>query len=234
MATGLKVWTNNGSVLTIDQNYENLSLYSRGSGETSSANPELAYGLYTLTFTLPAAVIPQVALRTHDPSKYIGILGVSINGNTYTFLIRTQGGPVAFDWFVFTLPTYISSSTRGLKVWRQGDGRLVFDSGMSWMRVAGQIVNGQGGGQLDPARTYAIAFCGAAMNQSRQWINNPETQPAQVDQYTYIPGARVLNGVFSSTDMTVFVQQSSPGTPPDIGYISNGVFAVLALDVTGY
>lgn len=229
MATGLKVWTNNGSVLTIDQNYENLSLYSRGSGETSSANPELAYGMYTLTFTLPAAVIPQVALRTHDQSKYIGIVGVSISGNTYTFLIRTLGGPVAFDWFVFTLPTYIASSTRGLKVWRQSDGRLVFDSGMSWMRVAGQ-----GGGQLDPSRTYAIAFGGAAMYQSRQWINHPETQPAQVDQYTYIPGARILNGVFSTTDMTVFAQQVSPGTPSDIGYISNGVFAVLALDITGY
>lgn len=45
MATGLKVWTNNGSVLTIDQDYENLSLYSSGTAQTSSANSEVAFGL---------------------------------------------------------------------------------------------------------------------------------------------------------------------------------------------
>lgn len=234
MATGFKVWTNNGAVLTIDEAYENLSLYASGTGQTSAGNAELAYGLYTLSMPLPSGAIPQLALRTHDPSKYIGIVGVTINGGTYTFLIRTQGGPVAFDWYVFTIPTHIAPSTVGMKVWRPSDGRLIFDTGMKWMRVAGQIIGGAGGGQLDSSRTYAIAFAGAAVSQSRQWINNPETQPAVVDQYTYIPGARVLNGFFSSIDMTVHVSDSSPGTPPDIGYTSNGVAAFLALDVTGY
>lgn len=123
-------------------------------------------------------------------------MGVSISGGTYSFLVRTQGGPVAFDWYVFTMPTHIAPSTTGMKVWRPSDGRLVFDTGMKWMRVAGQIIGGARGGQLDPSRSYAIAFADASVSQSRQWINNPETQPAQVDQYTYIPGARVLNGVF--------------------------------------
>lgn len=234
MASGLKVWTNGGSVLTIDQDYENLSLYSSGSGVTSSANPEVAYGTYTLTLNLPSAAIPQLALRTTDPSKYIGIIGVTISGSSYTFLIRTQGGPVAFEWYVFTLPAFIAPSTRGLKVWRPSDNRLVFDSGMKWMRVSGQLIGGAGGGQLDSTRKYAIAFAGAAMSQSRQWINQPETQPAQVDQYTYIPGARVLNGVFEAADMMVLATQSSPGTPSDIGFISNGVAAFLALDITGF
>ncbi len=234
MATGLKVWTNGGSVLTIDQDYENLSLYSFGSGETSAANPEMAFGTYTLTFSLPAAAIPQIALRTHDPSQYIGIVGVTISGGSYSFLIRTSGGPVAFDWFVFSLPSFIAPTTRGLKVWRPSDNRLVFDTGMKWMRVAGQIVNGTGQGQLDPTRSYAIAFAGAAMNQSRQWQNQPETQPAVVDQYTYIPAARILNGYFSSDSMVVHTVNSSPGAPPDIGYISNGIAAFLALDITGF
>ncbi|MCI2243770.1 hypothetical protein L3067_04005 [Xanthomonas sp. PPL568] len=234
MATGAKVWTNGGSVLTIDQSYENLSLYSSGSAQTSSANPELEYGVYTLTLTLPSAAIPQLALRTQDPSKYIGILGVTINGSTYSFLIRTAGGPVAFDWYIFSLPAFIAPSTRGLKVWRPSDRRLVFDSGMRWMRVAGQIVGNTGRGQLDSSRKYAIAFAGACVQQSRQWINQPETTPAQVDQYTYVPGARVVNGVFESADMTVHVVQTSQGAPADLGYISNGVFSVLALDISGY
>lgn len=234
MATGLKVWTNGGSVLTIDQSYENLSLYSSGTAQTSSANPEVAYGLYTLTLTLPSAAIPQLALRTHDASKYIGIVGVTISGSTYSFLIRTAGGPVAFDWYIFSLPAFVAPSTRGLKVWRQSDNRLVFDSGMKWMRVAGQIIGGGGMVQLDPSRKYAIAFAGAASQQSRQWQNQPETQPSIVDQYTYVAAARIPNGLFQSDSMMVHAVTSSPGAPPDIGLIASGVAAFLALDVTGF
>ncbi|MEN5285741.1 hypothetical protein ABE494_07295 [Stenotrophomonas lactitubi] len=234
MAAGFKVWTNGGSVLTIDQNYENLSLYSFGSGETSAANAEVAYGTYTLPISLPSAAIPQLALRTHDPSKYIGIVGLSISGNVYTFLIRTQGGPVAFDWYVFSLPSFIVSSTRGLKLWRESDGKLVFDSGMKWMRVAGQLIGATNNVPLDPSRTYAIAFGGAGIQQSRQWINQPEVNPAEVDQYTYIPGARIYNGVFQGESMVVHTVISSPGVPSDIGLISSGVGAYLALDITGY
>jgi hypothetical protein len=235
MATGFKVWTNNGSVLTIDESYENLSLYSSGTGQTSAADASSVYGLYTLTLTLPSAAIPQLALRTHDPSKYIGIVGASANGNIYSFLIRTQGGPVDFSWYIFTIPAYIAASTVGMKVWRPSDGRLVFDTGMSWMRVAGQLLGADASVQLpDPSRTYAVAFAAAAMNQVRQWQNQPETQPAVVAQTTNIIGARVLNGVLSSLSMRVDVTQSSPGTPADIGYISNGVAAYLALDITGY
>jgi hypothetical protein len=205
MATGLKVWTNGGSVLTIDQSYENLSLYSSGTAQTSSANPEVAYGLYTLTLTLPSAAIPQLALRTHDASKYIGIVGVTISGSTYSFLIRTAGGPVAFDWYIFSLPAFIAPSTRGLKAWRQSDNRLVFDSGMKWMRVAGQIIGDGGMVQLDPSR-----------------------------QYTYVAAARIPNGLFQSDSMMVHAVNSSPGAPPDIGLIASGVAAFLALDVTGF
>ena len=233
MATGLKVYTNGGSVLTIDSSYENLSLYSSGSAQTSAGDPATSYGLYTLTLTLPSAAIPQLALRTHDPSKYIGMVGCAINGNSYTFLLRTQGGPVAFDWYVFSIPQFVAQSTVGLKVWRPSDNRLVFDSGMKWMRVAGQVIGNPASAQVDPSRTYAIALAAPAMNQSRSWQNQPEL-PAQVDQVTNIVGARILNGVFSTTDMRVEVSQSTPGTPVDIGYISNGVAAYLALDITGF
>lgn len=71
------------------------------------------------------------------------------------------------------------------------------------------------------------------MNQTRSWQNQPEL-PAQVDQVTNIVGVRILNGTFSSTDMQVGVRQSSPTPPVDIGYISNGVAAYLALDITGF
>ena len=235
MATGFKVWTNNGSVLTIDESYENLSLYSSGSAQTSAATPGAAYGLYTLTLSLPSAGIPQLALRTQDPAQYIGIVGASRSGGSYTFLIRTEGGPVAFNWYVFTIPTDIAPSTVGLKVWRPSDGRLVFDTGMKWMRVAGQLLGADASVALpDASRTYAIAFAAAAMNQTRQWQNSPETNPAIVDQRTNIIGARVSGGVLSSKSMQVDVTQSGPGTPADIGYISNGVAAFLALDITGY
>lgn len=235
MATGFKVWTNNGSTLTIDESYENLSLHSSGSAQTSAATPGASYGLYTLSLSLPSAGIPQLALRAHDPSQYIGIVGAARSGGTYTFLIRTQGGPVAFDWYVFTIPTDIAPSTVGLKVWRPSDGRLVFDTGMKWMRVAGQLLGADASvGLADPTRTYAVAYAAAAMNQTRQWQNWPETNPAVVDQQTNIIGARVLGGVLSSMSMRVDVTQSSPGTPADIGYISNGVAAFLALDITGY
>lgn len=100
------------------------------------------------------------------------------------------------------------------------------------MRVAGQIICGGGAVQLDPSRNYAIAFAGAAMQQSRQWQNQPETQPAVVDQYTYVAGARISNGLFQSDSITVQAVISSPGTPVDIGVISNGVAAFLGLDIT--
>lgn len=235
MADGFKVWTNNGSILTIDENYENLSLYTYGTAQTSAATAGSAYGLYTLTVSLPSADMPQLALRTHDPSQYIGIVGTSKSGGTYTFLIRSQGGPVAFDWYAFTIPTDIVPSTYGLKIWRPSDRRLVFDTGMKWMRVAGQLLGADASvGLADASRRYAIAFAAAAMNQTRQWQNWPDINPAVVDQTTNIIGARVLNGVLSSYSMRVDVTQSSPGTPADIGYISNGVAAFLALDVTGY
>jgi len=235
MADGFKVWTNNGSILTIDENYENLSLYTDGTAQTSAATPGLAYGLYTLTVSLPSADMPQLALRTNDPSQYIGILGTSKSGGTYTFLIRSEGGPVAFSWYIFTIPSDIAPSTYGLKVWRPSDKRLVFDTGMKWMRVASQLIGADTAVALpDASRTYAIAFAAGAMNQSRQWQNWPETNPAIVDQRTNIIGARVSDGVLSSKSMQVDVTQSGLGTPADIGYISNGIAAFLALDITGY
>jgi hypothetical protein len=158
MATGFKVWTNNGSVSTINEAYENLSLYSSGTRTTSAGEASLVYGLYTLTFTLPSAAIPQLALRAHDPAKYIGIVGSAVSGNTYSFLIRTQGGPVAFDWFIFTIPALIAPSAVGLKVWRPSDGRLVFDTGVKWMRVAGQLIGNSASTQLDPSSSYAVAM----------------------------------------------------------------------------
>jgi hypothetical protein len=234
MATGFKVWNNNGAVLTIDENYENLVIYSSGTGQTSSATAGSAYGLYTLTVSLPSVSIPQLALRTHDPSQYIGVVGSSVSGATYTFLIRTQGGPVDFDWYIFSLPRYIGTSSVGLKIWRPSDGQLVFDSGMKWMRISGQIIGADVSTSVPTGRTYAISIASPASNQTRSWQNQPETNPAIVDQTTNIIGARILNGIFSSHSMRVDFTQSTPGTPPDIGYTSSGIAAYLALDITGY
>lgn len=97
----------------------------------------------------------------------------------------------------------------------------MFDSGMRAMRVAGQVIGNPASAQVDPSRTHAIALVAPAMNQTRSWQNQLEL-PAQIDQVTNIVGARILNNVFSTTDMHVEVSQATPGTPSISGVSPTG------------
>jgi hypothetical protein len=122
---------NANNVLTIDQDYFNLALRSRGVVTTGAVQPASGCSFVTLTLPHDQSVL---ALNSASP---VCVLYTAYGSGSVTYTLYAQGANVAIEYFNFDLPEYAAMNAADGKmiIRRPGDGRVAFDSRLPYIRV---------------------------------------------------------------------------------------------------
>lgn len=166
MATGLKVWAQDGSnALQIDEFYQNLFMRHKGSTATD-ANDNPTYNTtrkWGVTISNMRNA-PIVAIRCAVPCRSWAI---STGAGSYE-LRFVVNGPIgtAIEYYVFDTLHNEEASNYGLKVWN-ASGTLIFDAARKPMRVIDYLLTINAGTSTYPeGRVYAVAISGGSGQQS--------------------------------------------------------------------
>lgn len=168
---GFKISRPDGSI-AIDASYANLALRQKGTIVLDEIpNPSTpAFKGKTLSLNGDQAII---AYRSTSPvAIYSGIK----QGGVFSYIFRGMNNnePISVDWFLFDLPQYgLMYSVGGkLIVRRPGDGAVMFDSRMKYLKVQEFFMESDGA-QSDVRRSYskspAVVMVNRAWFQSGQF-----------------------------------------------------------------
>lgn len=141
MSYGLQV-RNAANELVIDDTFANHALAAAGTASVSTYGPWPTAAAARVALPSPVAMsrCPLVWGRAAVAGRYCGLAGYEINGSNELaafYLVRagSDPNPSAIDWRVTATPAAPSAETYGLRVY-DGAGALVFDSGLSYLRIA--------------------------------------------------------------------------------------------------
>lgn len=220
MPYGLQVFNTDGTTVTIDQDYKNLSLSEKGSFATTSAlgPANASQGTFTRTgLTNPILVIAH-------QTRYCWGAVFDQGGGTFRFQL-VNGGPTSgssvgelIPYYIFdTVKTAQASAHYGLQVFA-ADGSIVFDSGVPAMNVVDFVATTF----VQSARTYTAGRqYAAAINKTAFSIS-------------YQAGNKQIQGIqcpVGSIQFGGIICDSQPASPPTI---NAGTGNVMIVDVTNF
>jgi hypothetical protein len=217
----------------IDERWCNYMLVGKGSISAGSGFEE-----HTVTV---GGVAPLVVW---SGECWVACAKSALSGSTWTFTLATSGGGT-FTWFAFD-QGIAESTGPALRLRREADNALIFDSGNPFARVAGVVTDlatlsmsttaPQTYGYVS-GRAYAV---GNLQNPyaSRNTVLPPAGPQDPRPRFAYEKRLLTCKGQSGQVQALAAIKASTPlqpigSTPPPAGTYGDNA-SIIALDVTGY
>lgn len=220
--------------VAIDTDYFNLALRQSGTVRTSPTGSTNPY-VRQVTFTAGGDQ-PIVAIRSAYP---VCITFSKVNGDgtvTYT-LWGFATGDFDFDvqFWIFDLPKYGQMFTSGAKMIARnpGNGEVVFDSRMKYLKVQDFFVGSSSTSTQDETRNYgkypAVVLVNRAWASIKQQMTQGTTRVEELTSAVWTDGNSVKLG---SRNIYYMIGPSSPGER--YYAYSGGNRQVMVVDIENY
>lgn len=238
MAIGARIRNDGGSLIQIDGTYENLALKAVGSVTTSqfsASGPGASAGVANII----VAGCNQPILVTNCPDYYIALKRRQQSGSTFTWQIISNTPVVNVDYYVFDTTDVAQMAfalTKGLRIRRESDGKVIFDSRYKYLRVVGILTGNAGASVAIPQGSgYGVGHAnssgvtivtGGPVGGGPSWINN---------NLYYVVGIKNENGTMRSTIIQLYLSVTSgDNNAPPTGQFGSSQAYALACDIRNY
>lgn len=237
---GARIRNEGGSLVQIDPSYENLAMKTYGSVTSAQYSPTGA-GSNVGKATIIVSGCNQPILAVYCDGAYVGVQSRSQSGSTYTWEIVTSTPIIIVSYWIFDTTDVAQmqfSTTKGLRIRRESDSKVIFDSRYKYMRIVASVNTASTSSSDFPiplTSGYAIALAYSGLYTVI--AGGPQTPPSWMHNNAgYVGGFKAnTNGTISYALILVgSTITSGPSNEPPTGQMGNRDGVALVLDMRNY